>query len=113
MRLVFAHSNKNTNNGSSNHRRLRSNDGVGRLPYIRREAAQEQEQVRQRGESDHSMGSDVEVFEADDHVMSDLIEDLTASMDQGAFDLIRAESLSQRQQEAAGSIPGLRLRSPT
>lgn len=93
MKLVWA---------NKSHRRTRSKEGVGSLPYIRRH--QDEGPAAQR-RSQYSVSSDVEIFEADDEMMTHLIEDvslnssltssarvkahagmqLTSHMDQGAF----------------------------
>lgn len=70
MRLVWAPQ-------QTGHRRLRSTEGVGKLPYIRRH---QEEQDNERGNyrhSHYSVNSDVEVFEADDEMVSHLIEDVS------------------------------------
>lgn len=67
MRLVWA--------PQHTHRRMRSTEGVGKLPYIHRH----EDEAPPSGfrNSHYSVSSDVEVFEADDEMVSHLIHDVS------------------------------------
>lgn len=87
---------------SKTHKRVRSNEkGVGNLGYIKSPSMdigpirEEAGSARQSVHHSDSAASEVEVYQAEEAMVSNLIEDLTSGMESGSFNLVRATSIQR------------------